>query len=407
MPIDAHRLLSAARDFHEVVAFPLPLGLPHGLYGAAATDGTRIEGIRTDARGEYALATYFGNPIDFTAYRSGWRLVGKDGPDSDARSTWKRDAETAPERLKEVTIVLVDERGRPIKGLSVWNATYFAAGKAMHSGGYRGHDTRGDHLFVDKSTDRIEFDTPPADEKWMAMKTAVDVTGADDRTIRVTVGDDHRMQPLAGTVVDPDGNPVGHAEVSLIDADPEVRNRGGGSGYLGLRTTTDPQGRFSFAVAPDTCMIQVTRASGEPGGALPGWTDLVPVDRQARNVKVQLRRGGSFRVLLPQGMGNSTAGIHAAQEGQRRDWFAPRCYFEYQADAHCLHSTVLQPGTYHLENYDRDSLETIGDLSDVRVEVKAGENATVDLRARRSARRRLRRERKCGRSSPSNTRISR
>ncbi len=126
---------------------------------------------------------------------------------------------------------------------------------------------RGDHLFVDKSTDRIEFATPPADEKWMAMKTAVDVTGAGDRTIRVTVGDDHRMRPLAGTVVDPDGNPVGHAEVSLVDADPEVRNRGGGSGYLRLSATTDAQGRFSFAAAPDSCMIEVTRASASREGA--------------------------------------------------------------------------------------------------------------------------------------------
>ncbi len=88
-------------------------------------------------------------------------------------------------------------------------------------------------------------------------------------------------------------------------------------------------------------------------------------------------------MLLPEGMGNSTTGIHAVQERQKRNWFAPRCYFEYQAAARCLQSTALQPGTYRLENYDRDSIETIGDLSDVRVEVKAGENATVDLRARK------------------------
>ena len=49
-------------------------GFPQSLWGATATDGTAIGGVRTDAQGHYTVPTYFGTSATFRAFREGWTI---------------------------------------------------------------------------------------------------------------------------------------------------------------------------------------------------------------------------------------------------------------------------------------------------------------------------------------------
>ena len=304
---------------------------------------------------------------------------------------YKRAKRQNLERFKVVTLVFEDERGQPIPSIYWDVVTGYVAGKEAHMDLDTGSDASGRHLFVDRSIDRVELGTRDGNRnpKWLPLKTAVEIRDVDVQVIHVKLDNALRLLPLAGQILDPDGNGVKQARMHLYDATREKRDVYGND-HLGLQTTTDREGRFSFDAAPDQCFIELGRSCEESEGGLPGWTMPLAVNRQTREVCIRLQRGGSLKVLLPAGIGADAQGIYLLREDAPAD--APTRHrsanFVRDMDRNELLSDILQPGWYLLKNYQSESTETFAALGSIRTEVKPGEQTVVDLRDRNIAERR-------------------
>ena len=364
-------------------------GFPKSLQGALASDGTTIGGFRTDAQGHYTVPTYFGTSATFGASRENWSLVDWDGLGTNARNVWKRgvweqDKGQNLERFKDVSLVFEDEHGEPIPSIHCDKDTQYVAGKASQLDREIGEDALGQHLFIDRSIDRVELETSDWKRKWLPLKTAIEVRDIDVQVIRVKLDNALRLLPLAGQIHDPDGNGVKQARVLLYDATREKRDRYGND-FLGLQATTDREGKFSFDAAPDQCYIELDRSREEADGGLPGWTMPLAIDRETREVNIRLQRGGSLKVLLPAGIREDAQGLYVRREDAPADAFTRHsiAHFARDVDRNELQLDIIRPGWYRLENYHPASTESFAALGQVRMEVKAGEQTVVDLRDRK------------------------
>jgi hypothetical protein len=385
LPIDVRSL--AMDTYWQIAAGSQPDGWNHGLYGARAADGTVVEGVRTDPQGRYALPIYFGSCVEYRIDRPGWTwpwhkgLCGDDG-----RIVWKREPAATPEQLKDVTIVLADEQGRPIDGMRIWRHTEFAATKEVPRLGWpQGTDARGHHLFVDRRVDAIDLEARDTNKQWTAYTSTVRLQGTEDQVVRVTVGEEHRMKPLAGRVLDPDGKPLGRAHVNLLNDDPEVAMRGTYS-YLRIAAVTNDQGRFSMPAAPPTCRIEVLSWMDNFTKPLPGWLDPVAVGRQDRDLTIRVNRGGSLKILLPAGAAAGAWRLDAENDVTPPNPLDRRRGLHVEPGGNQLVTRILRPGSYHFRSYDLDTLEALGDVIGRPFEVKAGEETVIDLRDRKIVR---------------------
>ncbi|MCX7409632.1 MAG: hypothetical protein NTZ32_16265 [Planctomycetales bacterium] len=364
-------------------------GFPKSLQGAIASDGTMIGGFRTDAQGHYTVPTYFGTSATFRASRENWSLADWDGLGTRARNVWKRgvwerDKGQNLERFKDVTLVFEDEHGEPIPSIHCDKDTKYVAGKVSQLDRDIGEDALGQHLFIDRSIDRVELETRDWNRKWLPLKTAIEVRDVDVQVIHVKLDNALRLLPLAGQILDPDGNEVKQARVFLYDSTSKKRDRNGND-FLGLQTTTDEEGKFSFDAAPDQCYIELGRSREESAVGLPGWTMPLAINRELREVQIRLQRGGSLKVLLPAGIGEDAQGLYVRREDAPAN--APTrhsiTHFARDMDRNELLSDIIRPGWYLLENYQPESTESFAALGSVRVEVKPGEQTVVDLRDRK------------------------
>ncbi len=364
-------------------------GSPKSLQGALASDGTIIGGFRTDAQGHYTVPTYFGTSATFRASPENWSLVDWDGLGTNARNVWKRgmwerDKGQNLERFKEVTLVFEDEHGEPIPSIHCDKDTKYVAGEESQLDRDIGEDVLGQHLFIDRSIDRVELETSDWKRKWLPLKTTIEVRDIDVQVVHVKLDKSLRLLPLVGQILDPDGNGVKQARVLLYDATGKKRDRNGND-FLGLQTTTDKSGQFVFDAAPDQCYIELDRSREEADGGLPGWAMPLAIDRETRAVNIRLQRGGSLKVLLPAGIGEDARGIYVRREDAPSDAFTRHsiAHFARDVDRNELQLDILRPGWYRLENYQPASTESFVALGQVRMEVKPGEQTVVDLRDRK------------------------
>jgi hypothetical protein len=353
--------------------------------GAASTDGQVIAGITTDDHGAYAVPTYYGTTVELRVAREGWRWLGSELATAD-NIVWRRSTPRAVEELKQVTLLFEDEQGQSIPSISVGQYRAYSAGKALRHGG-SGKDARGQHLFVDRSVDRIELEARDSERKWLPLKTTVSVADADDQVIRVTFDSSQRLLPLAGEIADPEEKPVPGARVLLYAAG-EKRDELGND-FLNLQTVTDEQGKFFFDAAPDDCYVEIQRSRDHARPGLPGWTTPLAVNRQTREVAIRLRRGGTVKVMLPPGMGEEAAGMFLRRDGAPADMPVRlrNEYFSRSEDGSELRSDIIRPGRYLLATYRPEWTAALAALGAIHADVKQGEETVVDLRGMETAER--------------------
>jgi hypothetical protein len=363
-------------------------GFPQSLSGVTASDGTVIGGFRTDSQGVYTVPAYFGTMAKFRADRVGWWLENWNGLGSSPQNVWKRSKAQDIDQFKDLMLVFEDERGQRVPSVFVDHDTEFVAGTEARTTRHIVDDARGQHLFVDRSVDRVELTTRDSKRNWLPLKTAIDVSGTDDQVFHVKLDAAHRLEPLAGQVLDPDGKEVPQVRLLLYDAARGKPDKYGND-YLGFQTTTDEHGKFIFGAAPDDSYIEVDRFRKESDGSLPGWAMPLAVNRQTREVVIRLQRGGSLTVRLPAGIGEDAQGIFARREDAPAE--APlrhsNVYFARDSDSNELLADNIRPGGYLLSNYQPKSVEAFAALGTVRVEVKPGEQTIVDLRDRKIVKR--------------------
>jgi len=340
-----------------------------------ASDGSAINTFRTDAQGRYTVPSYFGTSISFVTFGEGWSFDSINEPGQEAKSVLKRRQSKELPPLKKLILIYQDERGQPVSNVSRLQMTTFCQGRAVYSFESEGNSSRGP-MFVDETVDRLELTFP--DSLPAHPKQTIDVSGPEDRTIHITLPDAVLKLPLAGQVLDPDGHAVKQVRVLLYYDLPEERK----NDFLGKRTVTDDEGRFRFDTAPDQCRIEIHADSERP--ALPGWMSPVVVDRTSRDVTIRLQPGGRLRVLLPEGIGSRAEGMYINHDEVQPD--LPRrhrnSYFRQSSQRNELYSEVLQPGQYHLSNYNPDEEETFSALAPEPVTIVAGQETVMDLRDR-------------------------
>jgi hypothetical protein len=339
------------------------------LWRAAASDGTPVGSFFTDAEGRFEVPVYAGARIAWSVVTGtrDRRWIDLDSPEGEVRVEQGQDWRL-PAKLKCVTFDFRDERGRRIEAMS------------LSCGGWVHSDSRGVSVFVKIPVDDLKIETHA--RGWRPLEVLYDVSAPEDQEIRLTMPDSLRLPPLAGRVLDADGRPVEGASVSLYETGKSPRP--GQRSYLGLNAETDAEGRFSFDAAPDECFVALRR--DDPDGytrTLPGWLDEpFAVTAADRDVTIRLKRAGSVRILLP--AGTSRLQRHLSLSGEERpgeEPFARRHHPKHDVGGASLSAPFVRPGRYEfLASYPEGDHDLRG-VAGIAVDVAAGEEAVVDLRA--------------------------
>jgi hypothetical protein len=179
---------------------------------------------------------------------------------------------------------------------------------------------------------------------------------------------------------------VAGARLSLLTPASEPLDARSGRGpYLGITTTSDAQGQFFFAAAPDDCRIEVRQNRRAQSDPLPGWTGPVDVDQQSRDVTIRLHRGGTVKVLLPQTTEHAAELMLLSRQDAAADegrWGRQEHLQFRGADPPAIVSEIIPPGRYLLETVGMASAfsEPMAARGPIHVEVEASAQSTIDLR---------------------------
>ena len=166
----------------------------------------------TDGAGNFTLPVYWGavagqyglSPAGFDQWygaemADGARLVLK-----------RREAEAArePAPLKNVTVLLVNEKGERVEGLRITaRAAFSAKGQLFTSSGTSAVlDVHGGHFFLARDATSLELEI--AGQGWTTMKRTVELQGSEDQRAVVTADEKLRMKPLNGRVASRPPSPV-------------------------------------------------------------------------------------------------------------------------------------------------------------------------------------------------------
>ena len=345
-----------------------------------ATDGSPVGTFVTDREGRYALPVHVGADVDF-------RLLVNYGTRSgglmrEAKVVLEPRKREPPRPTKRILLVFSRESGEPLadmRGVSYETAEHRkepASLSDIRVLGFASYDVRGAHVFLEPGTRRV--DVAIRSTNWRPLERSLDVSGPQDRTVRIAMPDALRLRPLAGTVRDPDGKPVARVGVSLytvsedLDDDPQ---------YLGFNTTTDAEGRFAFEAAPDACFIHLSRWAADGNTwDLPGWSGPVPVTKEPRAMTVRLKRPGSVRLLLPDGPLPPTHSFGLERSKREGPHPQPHDTYSLATDGRTLYAPSVAPGRYGMVNYDSSPHQDLRGMADVDVTVEPGTETTVDLR---------------------------
>jgi len=345
------------------------------LWAAKASDGKPLVPFKTDKTGRYELPVYFGAHPAYRVHPPAGLEVGHIS--LDPMTVLKPPSGRLPQTVKRIELKLKDEKGRvlPEPTVSSWQA--FGGGKRfdpMSVGGLT--DSRGCRIFVDARAERLQVKASA--RGWSEFDRVIEIKGARDRTLELTLSESLRQKPVSGRLVDADGRPASGVSVSLYTKDPSIRRR-----FWGLSTTTDEKGSFRFPHAPDRCFVSMYRYSADGNtSTLPGWVDKAPgFTRDQRNLTIRLRRAGSVKVLLPKGPAIPAKKLYITDRdrAKKADGDLAAFHLRYVPKDHCLRAPYVRPGTYELASYLRATGFDLSGLRGISVTVKTGRESVIDL----------------------------
>jgi 5-hydroxyisourate hydrolase-like protein (transthyretin family) len=330
--------------------------------------------LLTAADGTCALPQYFGTTYQYAASKPPLTAYDLATPDGSVLHSYGIPDALKPSEYKEVRLLFVSEIGKPLPEIAADSVTAFQGSRQVSlQGGQLPTDQNGSHLFLPITVDRVDITAQGQD--WNPLTKMLDLPGTDSKTFTITMPQSLHFKPLSGVLLDPLGQPLSSITVNLH----KVNRYASDTNYPEGSTTTDAQGRFAFAAAPDSCMINLYRTSSEDNDGLPGWIDPPRVTPQTRHLTIRLKPflPDAVRVLLPPTVTAAPKEVYlesAPATDELPDYLLPT----FDPKTHTLLWNRIPPGRYTLTTADA-TLPGAARI-DMPVTLRAQGETQIDLR---------------------------
>lgn len=356
---------------------PSASAVSHGL-----TQGPQPGQILTDADGRFSIPLY--GEMQASSWNPGVRWPPSDiyaapslgqAPQSTlkhARTGAAGSSHNAAD-YKDITLVFVDSKGNRIGGPRVETLTVSPDTNRNTFGESPFKDMRGAHYFVAKNVAQVTVQT--SDGLWKPMTKRFELAaGGGDQDIGFALDASLRYKPIRGRVLDAAGKPVAQASVSAFDENIEPNRGTGGRRYLS-HATTDEQGRFEIAGAPDDCKLQVSATDPATDQLRFPWMEPIVVTAEHRDIEVHAPAGGSVRVLLPDIL-RPTRRPELLRADKPAEGISVWS-MSFDAAAHTLFVSGIPAGSYSL---DVTRIPELAAFPDPQLTVTANQTTVVDWR---------------------------
>lgn len=300
--------------------------------------------ILTDTAGQCVLPQYFGTTYQYESRKPPLYAYDLATPDGSVLHSYGTPDALKPSEYKEVRLLFVDENGKPVPEFAADSVTAFQGSRQVSSqGGGVPTDRNGSHLFLPNAVDRVTIAAQA--QNWNPLTKTLDLPGTGGKTFTLTVPQSLHFKPLSGVLLDPLARPLVNISVNLH----KVNRYASDINYPEGSTMTDAQGRFAFAAAPDSSMINLYRPNSGDNDGLPGWIDPPRVTPQTRHLTLRLRPflASTVRVLLPPTVTTEPKEVYlesAPAKDELPDYLIPT----FDPKTHTLLWNRIPPGTYTL-----------------------------------------------------------